>query len=437
MNNLFSKRIAVLACGPSLKQGWHDNKAKEFDAVVAVNTAAWRYGCDWLVFSDTHVERGLTKLPRIGVVTNSRAEITRNNAIRPLPIGESNTSKLTPAMRAIAEAQGMGQCGFTLPNALRFAAEEWPGCDVTLFGFDCSELPCVGGMNAPGSHDADRWARELPWVRECFRIGTVRLDDSCQASPMIRDYLAGTVELADTRPLVLVPFFPPVIPDVAEGKKVRALLNEWRRRWDVAGSKLDCAVITERIAPHGWGEPTWVNTEPFSAYIRAGQTWDMKGALVLAALLASPRPLLVMDADAWVMDAAKFDAEIKRLAVINPPLAMVRDEWAREIESPEGKTVRQRQAGVMWFGGGAELHKHIVEAYLVTWPIVAEQFQSDEPWLEQLVWSAVWADMGGHELPAVLNVSHYSHVEKRNKAAVVHWHGPSKWTQIPNDQPAS
>ena len=422
------KRIAVLACGPSLKVGWHENKAKGFDVVVAVNTAAWRYSCDWLVFSDLHViERGTP--PRGGFVTCTPHGVELGLKTMPLPIGELNTDYLTPAMRAIAEEQGMGQCNWTLPNALRFAAEEWPGCEVTLFGFDCSEEPCVGGVNAPGSHDAGRWAKELPWVRECFRMGNVRLDGSCRASQMVREYLAGHVELADTRPLVLVPFFPPVIPDVAEGKKVRALLDEWRRRWDAAGSKHECAVITEKIGPAGW-DCLWVNSDACAFAIRPGQPWDMKGALVLAALLASPRPLLVMDADAFVTDAAKFDRELKRLTVQNPPVATVEDCWTRLVKLPDGATVTQRQAGVMWFGGGAKLHAEIFNLYLAAWAEVGKQFAPDEPWLEQLVWSAVWACMGRHELPAALNVSHAKGEEARNKAAVVHWHGPSKWAHV-------
>ena len=135
-------RIAVLCPGPSLKTSWNDGKAKEFDAVVAVTTAAWRYRCDWLVASDAHVfnPEKLRRLPCMGYVTHdnpgNKLPLGGSNGEgmhrRSLPIGAINSPRLTPDMAQLAKSQGMGQCGWSMPNAVRFAHEEWPGCEVVI-----------------------------------------------------------------------------------------------------------------------------------------------------------------------------------------------------------------------------------------------------------------------------------------------------------------
>jgi hypothetical protein len=254
----------------------------------------------------------------------------------------------------------------------------------------------------------------------------------------VRAYLCGELsDLKDTRPLVVVPFFAPVklkddgTPNIEEGRKVRQLLDHWRKKWDASGCGLDVACITELVGPGGWA-PLWVNIDQFKerGFVRPNQAFDYKGAQVLAALLTSPRPMLVMDADAFVVDAKRLERWVDVMMTANVPFATVPDGWVRPIETRLGKTVHQRQAGVMWFGGGKDLHARIVALYCSTWNIVAEQFADGEEWLEQLVWSAVWADMGAHQMPADVNVPHIAKPEQLATAAVLHVHGPRKWEYI-------
>jgi hypothetical protein len=160
-------RIALLCPGPSLLSRFAP--AEEWDFVVAVNSAAWLYPVDWLVFSDRHIITPVTSgehpRPRVGVVTNGAHELWPGCVRRRMPIQDAKSPHLTLAMRELAERQATSECGWTFPNALHFALRlAGPAGEVHVFGFDCTDDRLdVAGVE--GQHNAGRWARELPWVR--------------------------------------------------------------------------------------------------------------------------------------------------------------------------------------------------------------------------------------------------------------------------------
>jgi len=175
--------IALLCPGHSLTKTYHGDYNLS-DCVVAVNSAAWLFHVDWLVFSDRHIIEPLRsrEFPRPveGVVTNGAHELWEGCKRVRMPIQDAASQHLTTAMRALAESQGMTECAWTFPNALHFALQlAGPTGKVDVFGFDCSfeELDVAG---VAGQHTAKRWEKELPWVRliwdhRCVQHGRAKL----------------------------------------------------------------------------------------------------------------------------------------------------------------------------------------------------------------------------------------------------------------------
>jgi hypothetical protein len=186
--------IAVLACGPSLKQHYHASMA--FDLVVAVNTAGWLFPCDWLAFSDRHIIEPVTSgtyaLPRRGLLSNKGWRTTAQAhglEWEPLPIYDYRLKNLTPEMCGLAIQQGMTECGFTFPNALFFASRlaDQAGDRVHVFGFDCAmQEGDVAGVK--GYHTRKRWLTELPWIKACWLDNFI---PHCAAHPTILRWLDG------------------------------------------------------------------------------------------------------------------------------------------------------------------------------------------------------------------------------------------------------
>ena len=86
----------------------------------------------------------------------------------------------------------------------------------------------------------------------------------------------------------------------------------------------------------------------------------------------------------------------------------------------------QRNAGVMWFGADA-CRRIMVSNYLLAFERMGRDFACDD-WREQLAWSSLAAQMGLHELPKELNWSHV--MAGRERAAIIHEHGNTKWRRI-------
>lgn len=164
------KRVALLCPGLSLNVRWPDAIEADFDLIVAVNTAAWRFTCDWLVFSDRHIiapmHEGAKHWPRVGVVTNGQHVVPETLRREKAPLGYWESPHLTQAMKALAQTQGYTECAWTFPSALIFAQLQ-AGTDgeVHVFGFDATTDKMDAGGWAGGYHEPARWLREMPWIR--------------------------------------------------------------------------------------------------------------------------------------------------------------------------------------------------------------------------------------------------------------------------------
>jgi hypothetical protein len=161
--------IAVLSCGPSLPRFWSEERTKDYGSVIAINTAGWKFSCDWLCGSDLPVFEpivaGTIPAPRIGCLTNVAMPIPIQLQRELLPIYHLNLRNLTPRMQAIAEAEGMSECAWTFPNALHFARSMAQGGEIHVYGFDAVPGADVAGQGVH-NHNNKRWRRELPWIQE-------------------------------------------------------------------------------------------------------------------------------------------------------------------------------------------------------------------------------------------------------------------------------
>jgi hypothetical protein len=178
--------VALLCPGPSLIERWRDAYFEDYYAVIAVNSAAHLYRCHWLAAVDGHVIQpiieGKFEWPKVGALTNpGQGKKFRDigcSVIRPDP----NQGKGTE--HALHFFYPEKHCGYTFPNALWFALQ-FPG-QIEIFGFDAAlNQPCVGNM--PGGRKADRWRKELVWVKAFWQAD--RISVNSELDPSILDWL--------------------------------------------------------------------------------------------------------------------------------------------------------------------------------------------------------------------------------------------------------
>jgi hypothetical protein len=169
------KRVACLACGPSLPFCWGQVKGERWDAVVAVNTAGWLYACDWLAFADPPIAApilaGECDAPRAGYLTHPRTPLPSPGARAAFPL------KQPGVICRYAEFLPHGEdplcCAYTFPNALAFScglAALLPG-EVHVYGMDfAAQQGDVCGVG--GDHKLGRWLSELPWIKHAWYLLT-------------------------------------------------------------------------------------------------------------------------------------------------------------------------------------------------------------------------------------------------------------------------
>lgn len=194
-------KIALLACGPSLKEFWSVSKMADYELVIGVNTAGWLFPVDWLAFSDTHIitpmREGKYPHPFHGYITNGGQKIPGNLERRPLPLYQRNYPALTPELQALATAQGMTECGYTFPNAL-CVAQTWSGGEpIHVYGFDCA-MQRHDAAGQEGYHTRKRWLTELPWIKSQWGKNVTAFS---RANPTIIAWLEGRATWEDVRKL--------------------------------------------------------------------------------------------------------------------------------------------------------------------------------------------------------------------------------------------
>lgn len=214
--------------------------------------------------------------------------------------------------------------------------------------------------------------------------------------------------------IIAVPFF---------GKDPRflKLLEHWFDLHAQSGTRIPAVVITDENELAGY-PVLRVDTFALRSAMR-GHPFDRKGAIVSAASLVLGR-FLACDLDAFI----QADPEPWLARMEDVPLATVADPWTREIimHWDNRAVVKQRNAGVMWFGD-VKTRMELQAEYLRQFQQMGADF-ADDAWREQLAWSAVAWRTGLHELPKELN---WSHVQAgKEAAAIVHEHGETKWRRI-------
>jgi len=185
-------RIALLAAGPSLPEVYCDEFMDDYELIVAVNTAGWKFTHHWLfafdrqIFTPVFERKPGVCLPLVGVQTNKphREEAVRLGWRAEIP-GPYYGLGLTAEQRARA---GTERCIFTFPNALRFCLSRFPRASLDIYGMDYAiGKPCVGG--ASGDRGEKRFRREALWVREFWE--EERITVYGRAKRELLDFLAG------------------------------------------------------------------------------------------------------------------------------------------------------------------------------------------------------------------------------------------------------
>lgn len=167
--------IAILCPGPSLPDVWCDDFQPQHSLIVAINTVAWHYACDWMGGSDNHVLGPLLKkkrseLPRIGFITARRWR----GHIQPLGKRWELPHLSTPrnCAKEVQKLSNSETCGYTFPSTYAWVRANYPGRKIEVYGFDCA----VGSLDfcqTKGDHSENRWIQELLWLQSVWLRGTV------------------------------------------------------------------------------------------------------------------------------------------------------------------------------------------------------------------------------------------------------------------------
>lgn len=125
--------VAILSAGPSVADTW--GRYGEHDMVVAVNVVPLvlpGLAYEWLVAADAYTyDQGLANKPRVGYASFA-ANLPR-------------IERMDPGKQYL-DWQSLGPgCSYSAVGALALADRLWPGCRLTLYGFDMTAEPCIGG----------------------------------------------------------------------------------------------------------------------------------------------------------------------------------------------------------------------------------------------------------------------------------------------------
>lgn len=222
--------------------------------------------------------------------------------------------------------------------------------------------------------------------------------------------------------IVLVPFF-------GQKERFRPLLDKWIEAKKAAAPALTWFALTDE--PMDYNTPhAVVDISGFADLIRPGQPFDVKGALVCAALLKFPEPLLVLDADAVILrDPTPSLAKLAECPIAMPIDAGAIVHFRTPRLNPPYNAVRKLCAGVMWFGANPAGRSRLVAGYRRAF----EEMRELIPWtprlphlLEQYAWSVVHHRRGGALLPNLMNW-HAAYLGPRADVVVAHDYGHKKW----------
>lgn len=217
--------------------------------------------------------------------------------------------------------------------------------------------------------------------------------------------------------LILVPYF-------GDYDRFAPVLKKWEAAYIASGTGARCLCI-------GTGSNGY-DLAGYDKVIRPDQPFDIKGALVCAALIQYPdESLLMLDADAFI--ACDPAATLEPFA--GSPIAMPPDDGAvcyyrAAMLSEPFAMVQKLCAGVMWFGATgnrAELVSAYFSAFEELLALPALPWQQQLPHLvEQYAWSIVAHRMGGAVLPRSMNWNP-DLLGHSDGAIINHLYGLRKW----------
>lgn len=228
--------------------------------------------------------------------------------------------------------------------------------------------------------------------------------------------------------LILVPFF-------GETEKFRPLLNRWIEAYKKSGCRIPWFTLSD--LPETYSMPSMrVDISGFSSVIRPGQPFDVKGALVCAALLKLEEAVLVLDADAFLAnDPTETLAPFAAAPVAMPPDHGALLYGRRPKMDEPYNDVRKLCAGVQFFGA-APGRSRLVAGYRRGFEEIMA-LAPRVPWtpqlphlVEQYAWSICSHRRGGQVLPGSMNW-HAEHLGESPDAIVNHHYGHPKWKELP------
>ena len=210
--------------------------------------------------------------------------------------------------------------------------------------------------------------------------------------------------------------------------KYTRLLDLWLEHYWKSGCKLPLYILTnmECVLPKHLLLPGMtvlrVDTEKHAALIRAHCPFDIKGVLILEALLQLSR-CVIMDIDALLLK----DPTERLNHIGDTSFAMGLDGGNRDIP---GCNWKEHNAGVMYFGNDSvPMRQAIITAYTSAYHEL--RARTDAGSLEQMAWSLVWHRMNAlgqaKLLPMALNWSRFW--PACPATVVLHEHGEKKWAK--------
>ena len=159
---------ALICPGPSLPDYWCDELGEEYDDVVAVNSAAHVFTCDYIATVDNHIVAPILHehrhVPLKGFISH-QTWLKQFKVLYPnhemILLGPYHGTDVSPEME---KRMNSDKCGYTMPNALYFCATRVDYGDIHIFGFDAAmNQPDV--VNGPGDRRWLRWYNELRWLK--------------------------------------------------------------------------------------------------------------------------------------------------------------------------------------------------------------------------------------------------------------------------------
>jgi len=224
---------------------------------------------------------------------------------------------------------------------------------------------------------------------------------------------------------ILVPFW-------GNHPDYRRWLDEWLEHYRQSGCNAPVTIISDDVLPVEIpAVKCQLDCRAYQDLVDPRYPYDRKAAIVCAALLHFEGPLLVLDADAWLVGDPIPLVE----SFINEPIAMPADEGAfgKRYPGPHDMIVR-RCAGVIFFGAPRRnvrirLIERYRERFLALRELIATGAMPEERrLLEQHAWTFVADLFGTPVLPRELNWPACFVHAGENPAAVIHHHiGKRKW----------